>query len=57
MKDTYWKVRTASCIAVGSLGSGATDLALPYLLKVNSRLKTQSTNICSYIDAEGWLSE
>lgn len=34
LKDNYWKVRTAACVSIGSLGSSIGDLAFPVLTKV-----------------------
>lgn len=34
LKDSYWKVRTAACIAAGCLGPKAAPHALPSLTKL-----------------------
>jgi HEAT repeats len=34
LHDSYWKVRTAACIAISSLTPNISSQALPHLLKV-----------------------
>lgn len=34
LKDSYWKVRTAACIAAGSLGPKIAQFALPNLIRL-----------------------
>lgn len=34
LKDNYWKVRTAACISLGSIGDSVSELAFPALTKV-----------------------
>jgi len=34
LKDNYWKVKTAACIAIGCLGEQAASQSLSLLLKV-----------------------
>lgn len=49
LKDSYWKVRTASCIAIGNIGTGISEQAFPILTKI---LKDGSINkliICETI--------
>lgn len=41
LKDSFWKVRTAACITLGSLGPGFVEMALDLLLDA---LRTGSIN-------------
>jgi len=37
LRDNYWKVRTAACVSLGSLGPVIAELAFPPLTKVKMR--------------------
>ncbi len=53
LKDNYWKVKTAACIAIGCLGEQAASQSLSLLLKV--RVFRELT--LSAIDPERWFSK
>lgn len=57
LKDNYYKVRNAACIAIGNMGSSMADIALPLLLKCLRDGSINKLTICEAMIKLGQAGE
>ena len=46
LKDSYWKVRTAACLAIGFMGENINDSVFPILTKILRDGSINRTTVC-----------
>lgn len=57
LKDNFWKVRTAACVSLGSLGSSVSDIAFPALTKILRDGSINKVTVCETIVRLGVYGE
>ena len=57
LRDNFWKVRTAACVSLGSLGEQVTDIAFPALIKVLRDGSINKVTVCETLVRLGVFGE
>jgi len=57
LKDPYWKVRTAACVAIGSIGPNLSEIALSPLTKILKDNTINKLTICETLVRLGVYGE